>query len=103
VLIPAIAKAGKNPTWDKVYKNILKSGKGDAAYMSNGEGQFAKNKPYYATQVHIETLMHIETLNPANAQTPKEANGTFAGCPAPVNCWVPTLIDGQEWFPVVQR
>ena len=97
-LLPAIEKAGKNPTWDKVYKNILKSGKGGAAYMSNGEGQFAKNKPYYATQVHLEEL------NTANAQTPKDAtNGTFNGCPAPVNCFVPTLIDGQEWFPVVQR
>jgi hypothetical protein len=97
VLLPAIEKAGKNPTWDKVYKNILKSGKGPAAYMSNGEGQFTKKKPYYATQVHIETL------NTANAQTPKDANGvTFNGCPAPVNCWVPVPVDGQEWFPVKQ-
>ncbi len=56
VLLPAIKKAGKNPTWDKVYKNILASGKGAAAYMSNGEGQFAKGKPYYATQVHVENL-----------------------------------------------
>ena len=96
-LLPAIEKAGKNPTWDKVYKNILKSGKGGAAYMSNGEGQFAKNKPYYATQVHVAEL------NTANAQTAKDANGTFNGCPVPVNCFVPTLIDGQEWFPVVQR
>ena len=30
-------------------------------------------------------------------------NGTFNGCPAPVNCFVPTLVDGQEWFPVVNR
>jgi hypothetical protein len=97
VLLPAIEKAGKNPTWDKVYKNILKSGKGPAAYMSNGEGQFTKKKPFYATQVHLETL------NTASASTPKDANGvTFNGCPAPVNCWVPQLIDGQEWFPITQ-
>jgi hypothetical protein len=97
VLVPAIAKAGKSPTWDKVYKNILKTGKGPAAYMSNGEGQFAKKKPFYATQVHIESL------NTANAQTAKDANGLFNGCPAPVNCWVPIAVDGQEWFPIVQR
>jgi len=97
ILIPAIAKAGKNVTWNKVYKNILKSGKGPAAYMSNGEGQFAKGKPFYATQVHVETL------NTANAQTAKDTSGTFNGCPAPVNCWIPMEIDGQEWFPVVVR
>jgi hypothetical protein len=97
VLLPAIEKAGKNPTWDKVYKNILKSGKGPAAYMSNGEGQFAKGKPFFATQVHIQNL------NTAGADTPKDANGLWNGCPAPVNCWVPTEIDGQEWFPIVQR
>ena len=98
VLLPAIEKAGKNPTWAKVYKNILASGKGGAAYMSNGEGQFAKNKPYYATQVHLESL------NTANKETPKDpTNGTFNGCPAAVNCFVPQLVDGQEWFPVVER
>jgi hypothetical protein len=98
VLLPAIKKAGKNLTWNKVYKNILASGKGPAAYMSNGEGQFAKGKPYYATQVHIQTL------SVANASTPKDPNGvTFNGCPVPVNCWVPQLVDGQEWFPIVQR
>jgi hypothetical protein len=96
VLLPAIKAAGKNPTWAKVYKNILASGKGGAAYMSNGEGQFTKKKPYYATQVHVETL------NTANGDTPKDANGLFNGCPAPVNCWVPQLVDGQEWFPVSQ-
>jgi len=97
VLIPAIAKAGKGVTWDKVYKNLLKTGKSDAAYMSNGEGSFAKGKQYYADQVHIETL------NTANADTPKDAKGLFNGCPAPVNCWVPVPVGGQEWFPIVQR
>lgn len=97
VLLPAIEKAGKNPTWDKVYKNILKTGKSPAAYMSNGEGQFAKGKPYFATQVHLQGL------NTASATTTPDANGLFNGCPAPVNCWVPQLVDGQEWFPIVQR
>lgn len=96
-LLPAIDKAGKNPTWAKVYRNILASGKGDAAYMSDGEGAFGKRKPYFATNVHAVTF------NPASAQTAKDANGTFNGCPAPVNCWVPQLVDGREWFPVVNR
>ncbi len=93
-LVPAIAKAGKNVTWDKVYNQIIASGKGPAAYMSDGEGEFAKNKPYYATKIHVQVL------NTANANTPRDANGLFNGNPAPVNAWVPVLIDGQEWFPV---
>jgi hypothetical protein len=98
VLLPAIKAAGKNPTWDKVYKAILASGKGGAAYMSNGEGQFTKTKPYYATQVHVENLAT------ASASTAKDANGvTFNGCPAPVNCWIPQLVNNQEWYPVVQK
>jgi len=97
LLLPAIEKAGKNVTWDKVYKNLLKVKKGTAAYMSNGEGGFGKTKPFYANQVHVVTLKI------ANKDTPQDANGTFNGCPAPVNCWVPTLVDGEEWFPVVTK
>ena len=98
VLLPAIKAAGKNPTWDKVYKNILASGKGAAAYMSNGEGQFTKTKPYYATQVHVQNLAT------ATGTTPKDANGvTFNGCPVPVNCWIPQLVNNQEWYPVVTK
>jgi len=33
MLVPAIAKAGKSLTWDKVHSNLLKTGKSDAAYM----------------------------------------------------------------------
>jgi len=48
--------------------------------------------------------VHIETLNIANPSTPLDANGkTYSGCPVNVNCWVPLAIDGQEWFPIVQR
>jgi hypothetical protein len=43
--------------------------------------------------------VHVVTLNAANAQTAVDANGLFNGCPAPVNCWVPVLADGKEWFP----
>ena len=43
------------------------------------------------------------TFTPANGDTAKDASGTFAGCPAPVNCWIPQLVDGKEWFPVPRR
>ncbi len=94
LLLPAIKKAGKNPTWDKVYANLIKTTQAPAAYMSNGEGSLGKGKQYFANQAHVMAL------NAANAQTPKDANGLFNGCPAPVNCFVPQLADGKEWFPI---
>jgi len=94
LLLPAMKKAGKNLTWAKVAKNLEAVKSAPAAYLSNGEGGFAKNKHYFAKNVHVVTL------NPANAQTPVDANGLFNGCPAPVNCWVPQLVDGKEWFPI---
>lgn len=95
LLVPAMKKAGKNLTWEKVHANLLKTTKAPAAYMSNGEGGFAKNKPFFANEVHLQVL------NAAGAATPKDPNGvTFAGCPAPTNCWIPQLVGGQEWFPV---
>lgn len=95
ILLPAIEKAGKKLTWAKVAKNIKAIKSGPAAYMSDGKGSFGPKKYYYADS------MHLMTLNAANAQTPKDANGLFNGCPAPVNCWVPQLVGGkEEWFPV---
>jgi hypothetical protein len=92
--VQALKKAGKNPTTDKLYDAFLTIKNSPAAYMSNGKGGFAKNHPYFANAVHLELL------NQANTQTPKDANGLYNGCPAPVNCWVPQLINGTEWFPV---
>lgn len=98
LLVDAMKKAGKNLTWEKVYANLMRTTKAPAAYMSNGEGGFGKNKPYFATQVHVQSLSVV------NASTPKDPNGvTFKGCPVPVNCWIPQIIDGQEWFPIVTK
>jgi hypothetical protein len=72
VLLPAIKAAGKNLTWAKVRSNILKTTKAPMAYMSGGEGGFAKNKPYMATQ------LHMVTLQPATADTPKDATAPTA-------------------------
>lgn len=93
VLIPSMKKAGKNLTWDKVAKNMEAIESAPASYLSDGEGSFSKKKHYFANNVHLVTL------NAANAQTPVDANGLFNGCPAPVNCWVPVVTDGKEWFP----
>jgi hypothetical protein len=68
--------------------------KAPAAYMSDGEGGFAKNKPYFAK------AMHFTKLHRADATTPKDANGLYNGCPIPANCFVPMTVDGEEWFPV---
>jgi hypothetical protein len=93
VLLPALKAAGKNLTWDKVYANLLKRTKAPMAYMSGGTGGFGKNKPYLATQVHLETMSAVP------AGTPLDANGkTYNGCPVPKHCFVPQVIDGQEWF-----
>jgi hypothetical protein len=94
LLLPALKKAGKNPTWDKVYKNLISVEKGRAAYMSNGEGGFAKNKPYFANQVHMMRLSKVD------ANTPKAADGTYNGCPSPFTCWIPVEVNGQEWYPI---
>jgi hypothetical protein len=93
LLLPAIEKAGKKLTWAKVAKNLEKTS-GPAIYSSNGEGSYTAKKHYFNDNVHLVTLAA------ANAQTAKDANGLFNGCPAPVNCWIPQLIDGEEWFSI---
>ena len=93
ILLPAIKKAGKNLTWDKVYANIM-STKGPMADGSNGTGAYGKNKPYFPTQ------MHVEVLAAADPDTPKDANGLFNGCPIPANCFIPQEFNGTEWFPI---
>jgi hypothetical protein len=94
-LFPAIEKAGKNPTWDKVYAAILKSANLPTAYLSNGKGGFGKNKPYFTNPV-----MHFEKLSFADASTPKDEHGLYNGCAMPAPCLVPELVNGQEWFSV---
>ena len=97
VFVKALKKAGKNATSEDVYDALLSIEKSPAAYMSNGTGGFAKNKPWFANYVHLELL------NPATTATQPDANGLYNGCPAPVNCWVPQEIDGAEWIPIGQK
>ena len=79
------------PPMLKIAKNLENTGKAPAIYNSNGEGSYTSKKHYFADNVHLVTL------NSANAQTAKDANGTFNGCPAPVNCsWCPSIV---WWMP----
>ncbi len=94
LFVKALKKAGKNATTDDVYDAMLTIKKSPAPYMSNGTGGFAKNKPWFAKDVHLMVL------NPATTDTAPDANGLYNGCPAPVNCWVPQDLNGTEWVTV---
>jgi hypothetical protein len=94
LFVKALKKAGKNATSEDVYDAMLTIKKSPAPYMSNGTGGFAKNKPWFANQVHLMVL------NPASTSTTPDANGLYNGCPAPVNCWIPQDLDGTEWVTV---
>ena len=94
LLLPAIKKAGKNVTWEKVYKNLLATKSGPAAFLSEGKGSFGKNKLYYANPVMHYTLLVAPTTKTA------DANGLYGGCGTPAPCWVSQEVNGQEWFPI---
>ena len=97
LFVQALKGAGKNPTSDSLYNSFLKITKGPFAYASDGEGGFGKNKNYYATKVHLESILAVPTGTAKDAAT-----GLYGGCPAPRTCFIPVLINGKEWFPVVE-
>jgi hypothetical protein len=92
----ALKASGKNPTTAKLYDSFLKITNAPFAYASDGVGGFGKNKNYFAKSVHLETIAAVPTGTTKDATT-----GLYAGCPAPRTCFVPVLISGKEWFPVV--
>ena len=56
-----------------------------------------EEQEYFAKEVHLETIQA------ADRETPKDpATGLYGGCPAPRTCFIPVLVGGHEWFPVVQ-
>src|SRR5262245_9464403 len=94
LLLPAIEKAGKNPTWAKVVKNLEKLSNVPAIYMSNGSGSFTAKKHYLGDNVHLVTFQGAKGAA-------KDPNGvTFNGCPAPENCCIPSPVNGEEWFAI---
>jgi hypothetical protein len=94
LLHAAMKKAGKNLTWAKVADNLRTMRSVPGAGLSDGDVGFGKNKQYAAKNLHVMKLQGATT------DTPKDANGLFNGCPAPVNCWIPQLTEGKEWFPI---
>ncbi len=88
LLEQALTNAGVNPTRDSVAE-ALKQLSGPQAFRSNGEGAFAADKNYYSTQ------MQANRFTLADADTVPGDDGTYNGCPAPVNCWIPVTGEWQ--------
>ena len=96
VLLPAMKKAGKNLTWDKVWNNLMATTDGGTVYLSNGKGGFAKNKPYLA-----DPVMHFtEMVGNAATATADPTTKLFNGCAIPAPCFAQKLVDGKDWQPV---
>ena len=83
--------AGKNPTRSSFMEAMLGLGSVDMALASDGKGTLNPDKPYMADYLHPVTLKVVP------ATTPRNANKTFDGCPAPASCWIPT---SNEWFKI---
>jgi len=96
IITTALKGAGKNPTWDGVVKAVEGMTSVPMAYFSDGTGSFSKGKHYAVDNVHLVAMNRATTATPQDAATK-----TFNGCPAPTSCWIPQLVDGKEWFPVV--
>ncbi len=95
ILLPAMKKAGKDLTWDKVYANIQNTKSLQTAKLSGGTGGFSKTKGYFPTKLEVAELHY------ADKDTPKDATtGLFNGCTVPASCWVPKVINGTQWFPI---
>ena len=86
----ALTNAGVNPTRDS-FAAAMKEISGPQAFRSNGEGAFGPDKNYYSTQ--MQAVRFQVTPN----DTSRGADGSFDGCPAPTNCWIPVT---GEWFAI---
>ena len=74
-------KALNRESFMKAVRNL---GSVDIALASDGKGSQAPGK------VYLSDYIHGDLLTPANKETPRAANGTFNGCPTPVNCFIPS-------------
>ncbi len=91
VMEQSLRGAGINPTRESAYQAALALGEMPVANGSDGVGTYRPDKNFLAD------FVHELRLTAASVDTPKNANGTYNGCPAPVNCWVPT---SDQWFPI---
>ncbi len=85
-----LAGAGVNPTRSSFIDAVLNLGDVPLALASDGEGRFAPGKPYAATKVHTIRIAQ------ASVEVAPDANGTYNGCAAPVNCGI--VI--SDWVPI---
>jgi ABC-type branched-subunit amino acid transport system substrate-binding protein len=93
LLQQALEGAGDDLTHESLKAAFLEITSGPAALLSDGEGGFGADKPFFANKMHAVTLV----VNTPDAAL--DANGdTYNGCPVPVNCWIP--ITGN-WFDIV--
>lgn len=86
-----LENAGNNPTRASFTSAVLDLGDVPIALASDGKGTMKPDKAAAADWVHAVVL------TAANADTPKNATGTYNGCPVTKNCWVPA---GDQWFPI---
>lgn len=84
---------GVDLTRVSAYQAALGLGDVPIALASDGQGTLAEGKTY------ASDFVHSVKLTAATLEVPKSASGTYNGCPAPVNCWVPT---SNEWFAIEQ-
>ena len=68
---------------ETLMKAIRGLGSVDVALASNGKGSQAPGK------VYVSDYIHGDKLTAATKDTPKNATGTFNGCPTPTNCFIP--------------
>lgn len=92
LLQQALEGAGDDLTHESLHAAFLEITSGPAALLSDGEGGFGADKPFFANKMHAVTLV-VNTPD-----TPLDANGdTYNGCPVPVNCWIPVT---GNWFEI---
>ena len=68
---------------ESLMKAIRGLGAVDVALASNGKGSQAAGK------VYVSDYIHGDKLTAATKDTPKNATGTYNGCPTPTNCFIP--------------
>jgi ABC-type branched-subunit amino acid transport system substrate-binding protein len=90
IMYLALTNAGINPTRASFIEAVLGLGEVPLALQAAGIGTFGPGKAYAADQVHT---IRIAAADPS---TVPDANGTYNGCPAPVNCGI--VI--SEWRPI---
>lgn len=82
LLVQGLTDAGVNPTRDSLIEAVLNLGEQPFALGSGGSGTLAPDKPYLADKVHPIVI------TTASVDVKADANGTYNGCAAPVNCGI---------------